>query len=164
VSSNRFATPLLQPAGHQTQLPLGAIIGPFGDAIATIVSVIEAASVLRAAAAFKGRTISYAAAGQYRSALADRGEVAGRYPGVASYYERGLAWSCMEKYDKAILDFRKALEFSDHPGRIAASREHRRSCGDLAAFRFRAIIGPNALHGGRTVSVEFRQVGNKTLN
>jgi hypothetical protein len=114
VSSNRFATPLLQPAGHQTQLPLGAIIGPFCDAIATIVSVIEAASVWRAAAAFKGRTIAYVAAGQYP--LADRGEVAGRYPAAASYYERGLAWLCMEEYDKAVLDFRKALEFSDHPG------------------------------------------------
>jgi hypothetical protein len=79
-----------------------------------LVSVIEAASVWRAAAAFKGRTIAYVAAGQYP--LADRGEVAGRYPAAASYYERGLAWLCMEEYDKAVLDFRKALEFSDHPG------------------------------------------------
>jgi Tfp pilus assembly protein PilF len=109
MSTKRSVSPQLQPAGRQTQLPLAAIIGPFGRAIAIIIRSIEPAPVWEASSAYKGGTIAYAAA-------RDRGGNTRGHPYSERYYERGLAYLEMGKYEKAVLDFRRVLAISEHAG------------------------------------------------
>jgi tetratricopeptide (TPR) repeat protein len=102
--------------GHQRLLPNTRSMGLYENAIAKFTGIIEIAPDWEAGIAYKGRSIAYAAAGEYRLALADSSEVVRRYPGAASHYERGLVYLMVEDYHHAAEDFRKALEFEDHPG------------------------------------------------
>ena len=122
-----------QPAGSQSRHACATAFGPFGTAIANFTKIIETASDREGALAYKGRATAYAAAGEYRLALADRSEVVRKDLRAASYYERGLVHLLVEDYHNAAADFGKVLEIGEHAGAHSGLALAYKAQGDLGA-------------------------------
>jgi tetratricopeptide (TPR) repeat protein len=81
--------------------------------------------------AYRARAVAYAAKGDDRLALADRTEVVRMKPGRDAYVDRGFVYLRLTDYDAAAADFKKALEFGEHPSAHAGLAAVYRAKGDF---------------------------------
>jgi tetratricopeptide (TPR) repeat protein len=103
----------------------------FDRAIADYTRIIEMKPDWQYGSAYRARAVAYAAKGDDRLALADRTEVVRMKPGRDAYVDRGFVYLRLTDYDAAAADFKKALEFGEHPSAHAGLAAVYRAKGDF---------------------------------